>query len=141
MIFTPDTTLNSTTRYTATLRTTATDLAGIGLAAPVSWSFDTGDVPDLTPPKVLSISPDRGARNIASNSLITVTFEEPVYPFHFATIDDQLAKVEIDYGTDTVVTITPTNGLTADYYDNIFRVSNLARSKSITDSWIFWTVP
>ncbi len=141
VIFTPATTLARNTSYTATLGTAATDLAGNGLAAPVSWSFTTGDGTDLTLPTVKSISPDRDARNIALDSPILITFEEPVYPFHFATIDGKLAKVEIDYGTDTVVTITPTNDLTADYYDNIFRVSNLARSRSITDSWRFWTVP
>jgi hypothetical protein len=74
--FTPSAALEGNTRYTVTISTRATDLAGNNWENPVVWSFTTGALPDATPPAVNSVSPLNQATGTAVNSLITATFSE-----------------------------------------------------------------
>ncbi len=66
------------TIYTATITTGAKDLAGNAIINDYTWSFKTGDEPDITPPQVTSVTPANNAEAIAINSAITATFSEPM---------------------------------------------------------------
>ncbi|MEI7741343.1 MAG: Ig-like domain-containing protein [bacterium] len=45
-----------------------------------TWDFDISTVLDVTPPKVLSVSPLNGQLNVPMNAVITVTFDEAIDP-------------------------------------------------------------
>ncbi len=68
------------TKYVATISTGATDLAGNALSEIKKWSFTTGGVAqsDTTKPNVIGTSPGGGTSNFQVNSVIKVTFSEPM---------------------------------------------------------------
>ena len=74
--FTPSGNLAFSTTYTATISAGAKDAAGNALAAPYTWTFTTGAVPDTTPPTVSTTSPANAATSVAVNSAISATFSE-----------------------------------------------------------------
>ncbi|MGK5092573.1 ice-binding family protein [Deltaproteobacteria bacterium TL4] len=74
--FTPLSPLAFSTSYTATLTTGAQDAAGNALAENYSWSFTTGDAPDITAPTVSQTSPANNATAISINGAISATFSE-----------------------------------------------------------------
>ena len=88
LVFTPASALAFNTKYTMTITSNATDLAGNKLSgnqvvypAPGNyvWSFTTGISPDVTPPTATSIIPD-GATGIAINTQISAFFSKPMDP-------------------------------------------------------------
>jgi len=76
--FTPSTYLASSTMYTAIITTNAKDLAGNPMSGNYTWTFTTGNAPDISPPAVTSVSPDNGATDVAVNTSISATFSEPM---------------------------------------------------------------
>lgn len=78
--FTPSSTLQPSTTYTATLASTITDSSANTLfRGAYSWSFTTQSPSDNTAPTVESTSPQNGATNVAIDiGAITATFSEPV---------------------------------------------------------------
>ena len=72
LIFTPDTHLDYTTLYTATLTTAAMDEIGNSLEDPYVWSFTTASP---TPPTVISHLPDVGETDVFT-LMVEVTFSE-----------------------------------------------------------------
>jgi len=76
--FSPTANLAASTAYTATVKTGAKDSAGNALAANKVWSFTTGIAADTTPPTVASTVPADTATGVATNSVISVTFSEPM---------------------------------------------------------------
>ncbi len=76
--FRPTTMLEPVTAYTATLNTTATDLAGNSLAAPHIWMFNTGAAPDTAPPLVTSTSPSADTVGVAPDAMLSITFSEAI---------------------------------------------------------------
>jgi hypothetical protein len=76
--FTPSSPLAYSTSYTANVSTDVTDLAGNHMAAPYSWTFTTGPVPDPAPPTISTTSPADGANVVPINSALTVTFNKPM---------------------------------------------------------------
>ena len=56
---------------------------------------------DTTPPVVLGVSPAPGATDVAHDEPMSVTFDEPIYPFLYGSIDGVLVEVAIDYTTLT----------------------------------------
>ncbi len=74
--FDPAATLAGETVYTATIHSTATDLAGNRLAADYVWTFTTGTAPDTTRPQVTSTSPANQTADVPLNAHVSATFSE-----------------------------------------------------------------
>ncbi|WP_061249220.1 Ig-like domain-containing protein [Leptospira alstonii] len=66
------------TAYTVKIANTVTDSSNNALLADYVWSFTTGAAPDVTPPQVSLVSPLPGATGLATNSTITVSFNETI---------------------------------------------------------------
>jgi len=81
--FAPAAPLATAATYTATLAAAVRDLAGNALA-PVSWSFATAAAGDVTPPRVVSVTPplDYSTRwiYVPADGAIEATFSEPMDP-------------------------------------------------------------
>ncbi len=75
-IFAPGHNLTPNTKYTATITTGATDLAGNALANNYIWSFTTGAATVVTLPTVTSTMPLNTATGVALNQQLTATFSE-----------------------------------------------------------------
>ncbi len=78
-VFAPLAPLAPLARYTATLTTGITDLAGNALQADYVWSFDTGEA-DTTPPFITAHYPLANATGVLPSANIVVTFSEDVNP-------------------------------------------------------------
>ncbi len=77
----PDTLLAYETHFTAHLATAITDTTGNGLGAEYVWTFTTGAAPpDTVGPAVLATYPVGGAVGVPADTLVTVTFDEPLDP-------------------------------------------------------------
>jgi hypothetical protein len=141
-VFTPGAPLEPRTRYVATLRRAAADLAGNALASDVVWAFTTGAGADTTPPIVLSVSPVSGATQVPRDAALVATFNEPIYPFVYGSIDGVLVEVAIDYATHTV-TMVPTAPLRASgSYTGSAQVKDLAGNLMPAPyRWSFVTAP
>lgn len=92
--FTPNVPLASNTKYTVTITTAATDLAGNKLSgnqaafpAPSNyvWSFTTGGAQDSTPPTVTVTDPLNGATGVALNKTLSATFSEAMDPLKISS--------------------------------------------------------
>jgi hypothetical protein len=136
-VFRPASPLLPSTAYTVSLTAAAKALTGKVLA-PKSWRFVTGSGPDTTPPKVLSVVPAQDARNVAPSTVISATYDSPIYPFVFGAIDGFATPVLIDYSTYTV-TLTPTVPLPAGTpFSTTITASDLAENPAAY-SWNFVT--
>ena len=115
--FSPGVLLSQGTVYSASVKTGVTDSAGNALAANFNWSFTTKP-PDFTPPTVVLVVPATGATDIATNTLVTITFSEPMDAATLNTTNIKLASGATDIsGTvsvsadKTIATFTPTSSL------------------------------
>lgn len=79
-VFTPTNKLAYNTVYTVHVTTGAKDLAGNPLANNFTISWTTGDVPDITPPKVTLTSNANGSYGVPINTKVGVTFNEGMDP-------------------------------------------------------------
>lgn len=108
--FTPTASLLANTTYTATINTTAKDLAGNPLANAYTWNFTT--VMDLTPPVVTATDPVNNAVGVVLDKKITATFSELMNPLTITTatftLKDGVTPVPgtVTY-TGTTATFTP----------------------------------
>ncbi|WP_263353146.1 Ig-like domain-containing protein [Acidicapsa acidisoli] len=78
--FTPAANLASSTVYTATITTGATDLQGTALANNYVWIFTTAAAVIGTPPAVNSTVPADGATSVPLNQIVSATFSEAMNP-------------------------------------------------------------
>jgi hypothetical protein len=79
--FAPEYPLAYSTTYTvAFAAATARDISGNYLDA-ASWSFTTTNIPDTTPPTVVSTSPADGETNVSVNTILVIEFSEPIDPY------------------------------------------------------------
>ena len=78
--FTPSSTLEPNTTYTATITTEARDNSGNGLTGAHVWSFTTGAVPDTTPPMVTATINANGSTDVPINTQVGATFSEAMNP-------------------------------------------------------------
>jgi len=123
-IFTPTANLASSTLYTATVTTGAKDLAGNGLAINKVWTFTTSAAADTTAPAVLSVFPVASSTNVAINTLITATFNEPMSS---ATII--AANFTVKAGTTAV-----TGSVT---YDSVNKVTTFTPTANLASSTVY----
>jgi hypothetical protein len=76
-VFQPLVDMLENTTYTFTLSNTAIDWSGNPLAE-TSWSFTTAVSPDLTPPRLVSMTPADGATNVPVTTNLVLVFSEPI---------------------------------------------------------------
>jgi hypothetical protein len=139
--FTPAQNLDPGASYTAELTMDIKDLAGNALAAPHTWSFTTeSQSATTTAPQILSFQPLDGATNVALDASIVVTFDKPILPFEFGTIDGRPVAVTFN-DTYTIVTLTPTVNLGAGrQYTVRVRVSDMSGNRMEEPfEWTFTT--
>jgi Zn-dependent metalloprotease len=74
--FNPNASLGASKKYTATISSAVTDLAGNRMAANKVWSFTTGTATDTTRPTVPTVSPANGSTGNVTLKTITATFSE-----------------------------------------------------------------
>jgi hypothetical protein len=117
--FRPASPLANSTAYTATLATGIRDLAGNPLAAPYTWTFNTGAAADTTPPAVTGTAPGSGTTGVSTSAAVTATFSERLDPATVSTAtfilkDGGNAGVagSVTYVSDTA-TFAPTAPLAA----------------------------
>lgn len=117
--FTPSAALRPNTKYTMTIGTGAKDLAGNALTGSFTWSFRTGDAPDVTAPTLTSVNPANEQTGVAVNRAIAATFSEAMAP---TTLDAATVLVTGPGGTPVAgsfsyagntMTFTPTVALAA----------------------------
>lgn len=90
--FTPTAALPANTLFTATVTTTAADLAGNTLAANKVWTFTTGSASDTTAPTVTLVNPADLATAVCLNKTVNATFSEAMDPLTLTTVNFTLAK-------------------------------------------------
>jgi len=87
--FAPSGLLPSSSTFTATVTSAATDLAGNGLAGTAAalpaasnyvWTFATGALADTVAPVVTATSPASGAGGVCVTKTVAATFSEPMDP-------------------------------------------------------------
>jgi hypothetical protein len=118
--FTPSAALAHSTSYTVTVTTGAQDAAGNTLASAFTSAFTTVAAPDNTAPTVSATLPTSGAANVATTSLVTVTFSEAMSTqtingntiklTNTATSAEVPGAVSYNSGTNTA-TFTPSSPL------------------------------
>ena len=114
--FTPHTTLDYSSSYTARITTDVMDASGNPITSDYFWSFATGPEPDTTPPTVSSTSPKHNATGVAVNAAITATFSEPMDAYTISTatflLEGQVSPIDgsVTYSGKTV-TFTPHTSL------------------------------
>ncbi|MCK5058547.1 MAG: carboxypeptidase regulatory-like domain-containing protein, partial [Candidatus Aminicenantes bacterium] len=110
LVFTPSSALSSFRLYTISVGAAVQDIAGNTMAAPAVATFSTTDI---EPPAVASISPVNGTTGVSPDSLIIVTFNEPVNSAVFTPANMIVSSGSVLYGglsfneSGTVVTFTP----------------------------------
>lgn len=72
--------LPNSTRFTGTITTAVTDLAGNVLASNFVWSFTTGAAADLTSPTVTTVTPPDGTTGLCLSKTVTATFSKSMDP-------------------------------------------------------------
>ncbi|MFH1687779.1 MAG: Ig-like domain-containing protein [bacterium] len=81
--FLPDSQLEYSTWYEATLSTAITDTAGNHLAQAYTWSFTTEVDPNTLPPTVVSTVPASAQTNVDATAPISITFDKGMNPTAF----------------------------------------------------------
>ena len=117
MFFNTSVHFTPSTKYTGTVTTGVTDLAGNHLAVNEVWSFTTGVAPDITAPTVKSTYPDTNALNVPTDRIISVVFSEAL---NSSTVNTSTFKLATTIGS------TPVNGTVS--YANDTMVFNHAAS-------------
>jgi hypothetical protein len=99
VVFSPSSLLIPNTKYSMTISSTATDVAGNKLfgnqgAAPSDylWSFTTGASTDTIRPTVVIADPSDGATGILASSTVNATFSEAMAPLTISTATFSLKK-------------------------------------------------
>jgi RHS repeat-associated protein len=133
--FTPQGGLAANTTYTIVTTSQITDVGGLALANPGSFSFTTSAVTDTTTPSVTSVSPSNYESGVPINAFVQVRFSKPVDPWTVTP-----SAFQITFGTNETLTGTvsaSTDGLTATFTPsgplNSFTTYYLLVTGGITD--------
>jgi hypothetical protein len=127
--FVPSERLAYATAYRAWVGTGIKDMADNPLAAGADWAFVTEEKPDTQAPRVLSVSPIVGARNVAVNSDVTVSVSEALKAQSITPYSLTLMETSGKYPVSGEVTLDPlTNTLAlkpaeALKFDTVYTVS------------------
>jgi hypothetical protein len=109
---TPTAALPPDTLCVATITTAVRDTMGFALAANFVWSFVTEPRADVTRPTVVLTVPAAGARDVANNTAIAVTFSEDMNPASISATTFTLFNTAL--GTPVAGSVTySANGQTA----------------------------
>ncbi len=119
LTFTPSANLAPSTKFTATITTGATNLAGGALASNYVWTFTTGTTLANTAPEIVSTIPMNSATSVPLNQAVSATFTEAMNPLTINTSTFQLTGPGGTAITGTVTydainfiaTFTPTTSL------------------------------
>lgn len=114
--FTPTGNLAYSKDYTGTITTGAKDLAGNALASNFTFTFTTGDAPDITLPMASSTDPIASATGVALDKKVAITFSEAMDPTTINTSTFTLKQGATNVPgavtySGTTATFTPTNPL------------------------------
>lgn len=110
--FVPNNNLAPSTHYNARIKGATggvTDAAGNALASDYLWSWTTAATADTTAPLVLSVNPTENATGVATNTKVTVTFDEAVDPL---TVNTNTFRVAGITGSVTLDTLNRTASFT-----------------------------
>jgi methionine-rich copper-binding protein CopC len=113
------------TLYTATITAAVKDVLGTTMLKDFTWTFTTGDLPDITAPTLTLSDPLNNATGVAINKLIAVTFSETMNPVTITSLTYTLKQ-----GTVTVPGVVSYSGLKATFTPT----ANLDYSKVYTGS-------
>ena len=142
--FTPDTLLTASTIYTATITTSAEDVAGNPLMAAYVWTFTTG-----LSPIVIATDPINNAIEVGLNKTITATFNMAMDPNTIST-----STFTVKQGTNTILGAVSYSGTTATFIPTVPLTENKLYTCTITTavknvagtymnsnySWVFTTI-
>ena len=133
--FTPQGGLAANTTYTIVSTSQITDVGGLALANPGSFSFATSAVTDTTTPSVTSVSPSNYENGVPINGVVQVRFSKAVDPWTVTP-----SAFQITFGTNETLTGTvsaSTDGLTATFTPsgplNSFTTYYIQATNGITD--------
>lgn len=85
VVFDPDADLLPDTEYTGAVLTTVTDLAGNNMSEVYTWTFSTGALIDVDPPRVTSTIPADWANDVDTDVTLSATFSEQMDPATIST--------------------------------------------------------
>ena len=89
--FTPTGGLTANTTYTVVANAQITDVGGLALSNPQTFSFTTGSANDSTTPAVSSVAPANYASGIPINGIIQLQFSKPIDPLTVTTSTFQVS--------------------------------------------------
>ena len=121
--FTPAVNLAPNTIYTANITAGAKDLSGLSLVKNYTWSFTTGNIPDITKPSVTLTVPANSAIGVIIGQPIVITFSELM---DLASITS--LTFTLNQGTTSVTGAISFNGKTTTFTPN----NNLEYNKVYT---------
>jgi hypothetical protein len=123
--FTPATSLNSNTVYTATITTGATNTEGTPLQSDYVWQFTTGV---LVAPTVISTDPESDETDVMLNKVIQATFSMPMDP---ETING--TTFTLKQGTNSISGVVTYTGTTASFTPAVNLNSNTVYTATVTN--------
>jgi RHS repeat-associated protein len=111
--FTPLSALAANTTYSVVTTSQITDIGGLALANPGTFSLTTGTITDTTTPSVTSVSPSNTETGVPTNGVVQLQFSKPVDPWTVTS-----ATFQVTYATGVPIPGTvsvSTNGQTATF--------------------------
>jgi hypothetical protein len=126
-VFTPSSVLAETSEFTATITTSAKDLAGNAVANNNVWSFTTGAAPDVIKPTVTAMVPADLAKSVPVNKAISATFSEDMNPLTVST-----ATFTLQHGATVIQGTVIYSGITALFTPKYNLDANTAYNATIT---------
>jgi RHS repeat-associated protein len=118
--FTPTGGLTPNTTYSVVVTSQITDVGGLALSNPATYSLTSGATSDSTTPSVVSVSPANNSAGAPINGIVQVHFSKPVDPLTVTASTFQLLTGSITLGGTISVsadgltaTFSPTSGLSS----------------------------
>jgi len=128
LIFQPSVNLTGNHTFLATITTGVQSQAGVAMASPYSWIFETGTTANTTQPELMSTvpgdtAPGVGAINVPLNQAVSATFNEAMNPLTLNTATFLLYQGSSASGIPLQATIT---------YDPVSFIATLKPTATLT---------